>query len=193
MNENTNNPRPNPLTGRPVTVSTKELADGSFVWPVPSDILPPDRVMVFGHSAADDHTRILDIVLTLPRAEIEEYAAFLCQHGAIDREPTSEEVTAMLQLAGNQMIQYQMELMAKFSEFMIDHLGSGDRNSARESCCDSIASMIAAEALKKNAIDPAEAEETKEAIRKAITAFAERMANDANSGSDQITGKDGDQ
>jgi hypothetical protein len=192
MKDNDHNPRPDPLKARPVSVQARELRDGTTVWPVPSDILPPDRVMVFGHSAAEDHTRILDIVLTLPRAEVEEYAAFLCRHGAIDREPTAEEVTTMLQLAGNQMIQYQMELMARFSDFLIDRLGTGDRDEARDACCDSIASQIASEAIKANAIDPAEADETKEAIRKAIQAFAERMADNARPGSDEITGKDGE-
>lgn len=174
-----------PLPHRPVSVPTRTLSDGTLVWPVPSQTIPADRVSVFGHSTAEQPQRVLDICFTLPRDEIQEYAVFLARHGAIDREPTDDEINTLMQLAGNQMVEWQTELFGRFSEFLIDRLGSGDRTAAREACTDSIAATITAEAIKANAIPPEEADETRELIRKAIEAMARRMADGA---SDQING-----
>lgn len=171
-----NRPDPEPLKGSPVTVPARTLPDGSCVFPVPCGAIPESARLVFGHGAAHDHTHLLDMVLTFPRTEIEAYAAFLARHGAIDREPTGTEVDTMMQLVGNQLAETQAEIMANLSRFLIERLGNGDHEAARAAATGSIAAQIAAEAMKAGAIEPGEAEETREAIEEAIRKWADRMA-----------------
>ena len=185
MTSDNNNPRPEPepLKATRVSVEARTLPDGSCVFAVPSR-MPTSSRLVFGHGAAHDHTHLLDMVLTFPREEVEAYAAFLARHGAIDREPTGNEIDTMLQLVGNHLVETQIEIMANLSEFMIERLGSGDKEEARTAATDSIAAAIAADALKAGAVPPGEAEEARAAIAEAIRKWAERMANGQEEGND---------
>jgi hypothetical protein len=175
-NSNNNRPEPEPLNATRVSVEARTLPDGSCVFPVPSR-MPVAARLVFGHGAAHDHTHLLDMALTFPREEVEAYAAFLARHGAIDREPTGNEIDTMLQLVGNHLVETQIEIMANLSEFMIERLGSGNKDEARAAATDSIAAAIAADALKAGAVPAEEANEAREAIAEAIRKWAERMAN----------------
>jgi hypothetical protein len=178
-NSNNNRPEPEPLKATRVSVEARTMPDGTCVFPVPSR-MPVSSRLVFGHGAAHDHTHLLDMVLTFPREEVEAYAAFLARHGAIDREPTGNEIDTMLQLVGNHLVETQIEIMANLSEFMIERLGSGNKDEARAATTDSIAAAIAADALKAGAIPAEEANEAREAIAEAIRKWAERMANGGN-------------
>lgn len=191
MNDPKNDrPDPAPLRMEAVTVTSRTLADGSCVFPVPSR-LPPEARLVFGHGSAHDHTHLLDMVLTFPRSEVEAYAAFLARHGAIDREPTAEEVNTVLQLVGNQLVETQIEIMANMSTFLIERLGSGDNAQARETALESIAAQIAAEAAKGGAIPADEATETAEAVAKAIRAWAERLMGEGGESQGKQDGNGG--
>lgn len=183
MPDNDNNPPA--LKYERKKIEARRLPDGSFVFPVPTDRIPAEAVLVFGHADGENTDRMLDMVLTMPRGEVEAYAAFLARHGAIDREPTANEIDTMLQLVGNQLAEAQVEIMSMLSRFMIDRLGSGDHEAARDTTLQSIASSIAADSVKAGAVPADEADEAREAIEAAIRSWAERMTGGKEDGSDE--------
>lgn len=183
MLDDTNTPGPDPINRERVTVPARTLADGSVVFAVPSPF-PPQSQLVFAHAPKEDHQRIADIVLTIPRSEIEAYAAFLARHGAIDREPTESELTVTMQMVGNALVKAQMDAMSAVSDFLIDRLGSGDRAAAASAATDSIADLITTEGIKSGAIPPDEAEDAADQIADAIRKWAERMTKETDSDSE---------
>lgn len=183
MQDNNNND--NDLRGRAVSIEMEQMSDGSWVFPVPTELVPPEARLVYGHSAADNPRRMLDMVFTFPRKEVEAYAAFLARHGATDREPTAEEVDTILQLVGNSMVQAQVDIMAEMSRFLINRLGNGDHEAARARAVESVADALTAESVKAGAVDPADARATSEQVARALREWAEGMIEGKDGGSDE--------
>jgi hypothetical protein len=164
---------PDPLNRETVKLPYRTLADGSIVFPVPSP-LPDASRLVFAHAPAERPEEIADAILTMPRGEIEAYAAFLARHGAIDRAPTADELNITMQIVGNALVEAQIDLMGKVTDFLVERLGCGDREQAARECTESIAGMIAAEATKAGALPAEEVHEAREQIARAIREWAER-------------------
>lgn len=181
MKPSNNNPDREPIETETIQIETRTLTDGSYVFAVPSP-LPPNGRLVFGHSAPNEPTRIMDMVLTMPRSEVENYANFLARHGAIDREPTPEEITTMLQLVGNHMVQMQMDLMAMLSEVLIDRLGNGDREESAARVTQSLADSITSEAINGGALPAEEATDAADLIARALEQWASGKVRDLRNG-----------
>jgi hypothetical protein len=163
-----------PLKEREVNIDAKVLPDGTLVFPVPSH-LPVGSRLVLAHASGDDANHLLNVALSIPREEVENYAAFMARHGAIDREPTGAEINAIMQLIGNQLVDAQIEILGNVSTFLINRLGSGNMEQARTACTESLAEQITAEAVKGGALSPADSAETSGAIAKAIREWAEKL------------------
>jgi hypothetical protein len=175
-----------PLKEREVNIEAKVLPDGTLVFPVPSH-LPVSSRLVLAHASGDDANHLLNVALSIPREEIEAYAAFMARHGAIDREPTPMEINAMMQLIGNQLVDAQVEILGNLSTFMINRLGSGNMEQARTACTESLADQITSAAVQGGVLPVEQSKETSEAIGKAIREWAEKLMDNKGEGEDDAT------
>jgi hypothetical protein len=173
MFDNDYNPN-EPLRSKEINIDARVLPDGTFVFPVPSQ-LPVSSRLVLAHASAEDINHLLNVALSIPREEIENYASFMARHGAIDREPNGEEINAIMQLIGNQLVDAQIEILGNVSTFMINRLGSGNMEQARKACTDSLADQITSAAVQGGVLPVEQSRETSEAIGKAIQEWAEKL------------------
>lgn len=150
--------------------------NGSILYDVPTNILPPSQRRVYARAMPNDPGRVLDVTLLMDRGTVTRLGEFLARHGAIDREPTDAEMTVVMQTLGDAMATAQVELMSLASQVLVQRLGNGDGDSAAATVAESMARAHAAKKAKAEGLTKAEAEEQAEEIKQSLIDWARRMA-----------------
>lgn len=147
-----------------VSVTAQTMPDGTITYPVPSE-LPEAHRLVFCRANADTPSAPLDVVMTLPRALVEDYAGFLSDCGTIDRSPTPEEITVIMQLIANHLAKEQIAIMERVTNLLIERLSDGDHEAAAERTLDAVTDTFLRQAIATGRLTAEEAEAKRGDVR----------------------------
>jgi hypothetical protein len=129
---------------RRVTITPTPLGDGRRVaYPVPTSPVGERFARAVCVAPAHDPMAIESCSLIIERSMVTKFAQFLARHGGIEREPTEQETTALMQSVADFLAHMQMEAMALVSEALSQALG--DPNAEPEAISDAITTSMAQE------------------------------------------------
>ena len=129
---------------RRVTITPTPLGDGSRVaYPVPTSPVGERFARAVCVAPAHDPMALESCSLIIERSMVTKFATFLARHGGIEREPTEQEVTALMQSVADFLAHMQMEAMALVSEALSRALG--DPNAEPEAVHETITTSMAEE------------------------------------------------
>ena len=146
------------------------MPDGTITYPVPSE-LPESHRLVFARAKPDAPNALLDVVLTLPRALVEDYAGFLSNCGTIDRDPSPDEITLIMQLIANHLAREQIEIMGRVTTLLIERLSDGDHAAAADRTLDAVTDTFLRQAIASGRITAEEAESKRGDVREMLNSI----------------------
>lgn len=172
-----------------IEIEATRSPSGGIVFPVPTSPLPPSECLVFAHTDADNTAQVRDIVLTMPRSLVTDYAEWLARTDAIDREPTTDEVNYIMQRIGTTLALAQVEILQTITRHLIKTLGDGDRSAAIERVIVNMAAEEARGAAKAESLTPEQAAARAQAMETTLRALRDRW----NAELDRIEAEDNDE
>jgi len=162
---------------RKVTIEPTPLGDGVRVaYPVPTSPLCPRFARAVCVAPANAPMDIESCSLIIEREMVTKFAAFLARHGGIEREPTKEETTALMQTVSDFLARMQMEAMALVSDALQQTLG--DPNAEDGEVADAISASMAEEIAAARARDEGRTPEQAKADAEELKAQLRKWANE---------------
>ena len=161
---------------RKVTIEPTPLGDGVRVaYPVPTSPVGSRFARAVCVAPANAPMDIESCSLIIEREMVTKFASFLARHGGIEREPTKEEVTALMQTVSDFLARMQMEAMALVSDALQQTLGDPDAEDGE--VADAISASMAQEMAAARARDegrtPEQAKEDAERLAEKLREWAE--------------------
>jgi hypothetical protein len=140
----------------------------AVLYAVPGNPAPEPYRLVWARGDAADPSHVRDVTLSLPRELVRTFMAFLAESGAIDREPTAEELSAIMQMAGSMLIKAQGEILGELAGCMIETLGDGDHERAEAASLETVVARLVQRAVRSGKVKPEEAADAAERIRNSL-------------------------
>lgn len=157
-----------------IEVEATRSPSGGLVFPVPTSPMPPSECLAFAHTDPDNIAHVRDVVLTIPRSLVTDYAEWLSRTDAIDREPTVDEVNFIMQRIATSLALAQVEIMQTVTRHLIKTLGDGDRSAAVERVIVNMAAEEARGAAKAESLTPEQAASRAQAMETTLRALRDR-------------------
>jgi len=165
-----------------VTIDAQPIDDHRVAYPVPTSPIAAKLTRALCIAPKDDPMRITETMLVIEREMVRKYAAFLAQHGAIDREPTEQELTVIMQTASSALATMQIEAMALVGDAL--HATLGDPDADPGEVADSVAASMAdnaiREALAAGRIKPEEVDDFREQIHQRLQEWTDERLRRMN-------------
>lgn len=149
------------------------VGNGTVVYSVPTSPLPEAHRLALVHADEADPNKIGMVTLSIPRDRVAAYAAWMAECGGSDREPTPEELNAIMKAAGSILAHMQLDVFAALGDMFIGMLGDGDHDAALERVAESFAARQARKDIAKGK-NPTEANADAEALAEMLRSLIER-------------------